>query len=324
MIWLRRGIQLVVTLILVTFITFMMTSLLPGSPAYVICGSNSTQCITEVTNRLGLNDPIYQQYWIWLKNLLTGNLGYSYTLGSTGTSNGVPISSIISSSWAVTFEEVIYSQVMALIIAVPMAVYAALKANKLFDRVSTTVSFATLSLPAFILAPLFVLLFTVHFEIFPGVGTAIPSFTSNPFGNLWDLFLPCLVLAIGSIAIYQRLLRADMVATLEEDFIVMARAKGLTTTRILFRHALRPSTFTLMTVAGLQIGGLLTGAVIVENVFDIHGLGSVLTSAVSSRDYPVIQIVTVIVALAYIFINLLIDALYSVIDPRIRRARATQ
>lgn len=324
MIWLRRVIQLVITILLVTFVTFMLTSLLPGSPAYVICGSNSTQCITEVTHRLGLNDPIWQQYLMWLKNLLTGNLGYSYTLGSTGTSNGVPISTVLANTWAVTFEEVIYSQVLAIIVAVPMAMWAALKANKLFDRVSTTVSFATLSLPAFIIGPLFVLLFTVHWQIFPGVGTTIPSFTSDPLGNLWDLTLPCIILAIGSLAVYQRLLRADMVATLEEDYIVMARAKGLTTSRILFRHALRPSTFTLMTVAGVQIGGLITGAVIVENIFHINGLGYTLTNAVSSRDYPLIQVITVIVALAYILINLLIDSMYSVIDPRIRRARASQ
>jgi peptide/nickel transport system permease protein len=323
LIWLRRAIQLVITLFLVTFLTFMLTSLLPGNPAYVICGSSSTQCVNEVTTRLGLNHSTIVQYWDWLKNLLTGNLGYSYTVGSTGTSNGVPISTILSSSWQVTVEEILYSQVMALVVSIPLAMWAALRANKLFDRVSTTVSFGTLSLPPFIIAPLLVLLFTVKWSVFPGVGTQIPSLVSDPAQNLWDLTLPCMVLALTSIAVFQRLLRADMITTLEEDYIVMARAKGLTTSRILFRHALRPSTFTLMTVAGVQIGGLITGAVIVEYVFHINGLGSVLTNAVSSHDYPVIQIVTVIVAVAYIVINLAIDSLYSVIDPRIRRARAS-
>jgi peptide/nickel transport system permease protein len=137
------------------------------------------------------------------------------------------------------------------------------------------------------------------------------------------MFLPAMTLAIGSIAVYQRLLRADMVATLEEDFIVMARAKGLTNGRILFRHALRPSTFTVMTVGGVQIGSLIAGAVIAEQVFALHGLGSVLLAAVSAKDLPTVQDVTIIVAIFYIVCNILIDLLYTVIDPRVRRARAS-
>lgn len=323
MIWLRRGIQLVVTLLLVTLITFMMTALLPGSPAYEICQSAGTACIHQVTQLDGLNKPLLVQYGIWLRHLVTGNLGYSFTEGAVSNSAGVPISTLIGSSWVTTAELVVYSQILAIILAVPLAMYAALRPNKLFDRISTTISFASLSLPAFILAPLLVLVFAVNTHVFPGPATQVPSLATSPLTNLYDFFLPSAVLAIGSIAVYQRLLRADMVATLEEDFIVMARAKGLTTSRILLRHAMRPSTFTLMTVGGVQIGSLITGAVIVEQVFALHGLGSLLTQSVASHDYPTIQAVTVIVAVAYIIINLLIDSLYAVIDPRIRRARAS-
>lgn len=301
----------------------MMTSLLPGSPAYVICQSAGATCIREVTRLDGLDKPFIIQYLIWLKHLVTGNLGYSFTEGAAYNSTGIPISTLLGSAWGITVELVIYSQVIAVILAIPLAMYAALRPNKLFDRISTTISFASLSLPAFIIGPLLVLIFAVTFHVFPGPATQVPSLFSDPATNLYDMFLPSAVLAIGSLAVYQRLLRADMVATLEEDFIVMARAKGLTTSRILLRHAMRPSTFTLMTVAGIQVGGLITGAVIVESVFALPGLGSLLTHAVSSKDYPTVQVITVIVAIAYIVINLAIDSLYAVIDPRIRRARAT-
>lgn len=323
MIWLRRAVQLVVTLLLVTLLTFLLSALLPGNPAYLICQTAGTTCVRDVTQLDGLNKPLAVQYFIWLKHLLSGNLGYSYTVGSSYNSAGVPITTLLASRWAITTEEVIYSQLIAVIVAVPLAMWAALRANRLFDRVSTTISFATLSLPPFITAPLLVLVFAVTVHAFPGPAAQVPSLISSPFTNLYDLTLPAIVLAIGSIAVYQRLLRADMVATLEEDFIVMARAKGLTTPRILLRHALRPSTFTLMTVAGVQIGSLITGAVIVEQVFQLPGLGSLLIQAVNQHDYPTVQAVTIIVAVAYILINMLIDSLYAVIDPRIRRARAS-
>jgi peptide/nickel transport system permease protein len=323
-IWLRRAVQLVVTVVLVTLVTFLLTALLPGNPAYLICQSAGTVCLHEVTKLDGLNRPLVVQYWIWLKHLAEGNLGYSFTEGAVYNSQGVPISTLLSNAWPITVEEIVYSQVIALIIAVPLGVVAALRANKLFDRVSTGVSFATLSLPPFITGPLLVLAFAVTIHAFPGPAVQVPSFFSRQvLTNLHDMFLPSAVLAIGSIAVYQRLLRADMAATLEEDYIVMARAKGLTTKRILIRHALRPSTFSIMTIAGVQLGSLITGAVIVEQVFQLNGLGALLVRSVTSKDYPTVQIVTVIVAVSYIVINLLIDSLYAVIDPRIRRARAT-
>jgi len=324
MIWFRRAVQLVVALLLVTLFTFLLTYLLPGSPVYQICQTAGTECVKQVTAQDGLNKPFIMQYLLWLKHLLTGNLGYSYTEGAGYKTHGVPISSLVKSAYPITVEEIVYSQVMALIIAVPCAMYAALRPNRLFDRLSTTVSFATLAVPAFIVAPLLLLMFAVTFHAFPGPAAQVPPlFSTQWLTNLHVMFLPAAVLAIGSLAVYQRLLRADMVATLEEDYIVMARAKGLTTARILTRHALRPSTFTLLTVVGLQVGGLITGAVIVESVFQLNGLGLLLTHSVSQHDYPTIQAITVIVAVAYIVVNLLIDSLYLFVDPRIRRARAT-
>jgi len=314
---LRGLLEVLVTLFLVTLVTFFLTSKLPGNEGAVICGSAPFSCVRHEDAILYLNHPFFARYFHWLGNLVTGNLGNTLT-------PPVPITTLLKQDYPVTLELIIFSQLMAVIVAIPMAVWGALRADGLFDKVTTGVSFVTLCLPTFIVGPLLVLFFTISrpFSWFPGAAATLPSFWSNPATNLDVMFLPSLALAIGSLAIYQRLLRADMIATLEEDFIVMARAKGLSTWRILFRHAFRPSTFTVMTVGGVQIATLITGAVIVEYVFGLQGLGSALVSAVNEKDLPTVQVITIIVALAFIVINFVIDQLYAVIDPRVRRARA--
>lgn len=311
---LRRVIEVLVTLFLVTLLTYFLTSRVPGTEADILCSTAPHSCVVHEDQILYLNHGFFARYFHWLGDLLTGNLG------NTGVPPE-PITSLLSQTWTTTFELIIYSQVIAIAVAVPLAVWSALRANKMFDRVSTAAVFATLAIPTFIIAPILVLVFIVHLSWFPGPGP-VPGILTSPLTNLHAMFLPSLALAIGSLAVYQRLLRADMISTLEEDFIVMARAKGLTTSRILFRHALRPSTFTVMTVGGVQIGGLITGAVIVETVFGLNGLGSALVNAVNRTDLPTVQVITIIVAVAFITINFLIDFLYGVIDPRVRRARA--
>ncbi len=315
---LQRFLQVVLVLFLVTIASFVLLAALPGSEASDLCFGATATCIHQETIRLGLNHPIIVQYFIWLGHLLSFNFGVSYTSGG-----GQPITTLLRESYATTVELIIFSQVMAIVVAVPLAMWAALRPNRFFDRVSTTIAFASLSLPPFIVGPILVLLLTAELHVFPGPASAYISFFHDPLGNLKLFFLPSLTLAVGSIAVYQRLLRADMIATLEEDFIVMARAKGLSTARILFRHALRPSTFSLITVGGIQLGGLITGAIIAESVFELHGLGYLLTQGVAQKDYATVQIVTVIVAAGYVVLNFLVDFLYAFIDPRIRRARAT-
>lgn len=314
----RRLLEAAIVIILVTFGSFMLISLLPGNEAAEICAIQSSTCIARETAFLGLNHNLWYQYVIWLGHFFSGNFGNSFVTGG-----GQAISTIVKQSYGVTVELIIYSQVMALIVAIPLAMLASLRPDRLYDRLSSTISFGALSLPPFIVGPLLVLFFTVEIHLFPGTSTPVPSIGTSFLTNLKVMFLPSLTLTISSIPVYQRLLRADMIATLEEDFVVMARAKGLSTSRILFRHAFRPSTFSLVTVGGIQIGGLITGAIISEYVFGLHGLGSALVAAVAAKDYPTVQIVTVIVAVAYVVLNILVDFLYAVIDPRIRRARAT-
>jgi len=313
---LRRVAEVLVTLFLVTLVTYFLTSKLPGNEGTIICGSAPPACVTHEDAILYLNHPFFARYFHWLGNLLTGNLGNTLT-------PPVPITTLLKQDYPVTLELIIFSQVMAVIVAIPMAMWGALRADGVFDKVTTAVSFATLSLPTFIVGPLLVLFFTISkpFSWFPAAASTLPSIGSDPATNIDVMFLPSLALAIGSVAVYQRLLRADMIATLEEDYIVMARAKGLSTWRILFRHAFRPSTFTVITVGGVQVATLITGAVIVEYVFGLQGLGSALITGVSEKDLPTVQAITIIVAVAFIVINFVIDQLYAVIDPRVRRAR---
>jgi peptide/nickel transport system permease protein len=311
-----RVVETLVTLILVTLVTFFLTSKLPGNEASIVCGSAPPSCVRYESAILYLNHPFFARYFHWLHDLVTGHLGNTIA-------PPVPIATTLKQEYGVTIELIVFSQVIAVILAVPMAMWGALRANKFFDKISTTLTFATLSLPTFVLGPILLNLFTEGkpFSWFPGTSTTLPALWSDPGRNLYVMFLPAMTLAISSIAVYQRLLRADMIATLEEDFIVMARAKGLSTPRILFRHALRPSTFTVMTVGGIQVATLITGAVIVELIYGLHGLGSQLVSSVGSKDLSTTQTITIIVAVAFIVINFVIDQLYAIVDPRVRRAR---
>jgi peptide/nickel transport system permease protein len=310
----KRVIQLVLVLFFVTFLSFFMINLLPGDPARVVCGISCDQKAYEQTRKdLGLDKPIIVRYGIWLKDMATGDMGKSAT-------NQQPVSTAISQRLPVTLELLIYSEIIALVLAIPMAILAAQRAGSVFDRASTTVAFGMLSVPDFVVGILLILIFAVNLGWFPV--TRQVGFFTDPIGNLHDMFLPALTLAFGEMAVYMRLLRTDLISTLQEDYITMAKAKGITSRRVLMRHAFRPSSFSLITVIGLDIGRLIGGAFIVEILFALNGMGSYIVTSIFSRDYIPVQGGVVLVAVAYVLINFVIDMLYAVIDPRIRHARA--
>jgi peptide/nickel transport system permease protein len=201
-----------------------------------------------------------------------------------------------------------------------LGVLTAYKQNSLFDRVANTTAFGFLSIPNFILAVLLVFIFAIRLGWLPATGYV--PFGEDPFEHFRHMVLPAFSLAAGQIAIYMRLLRTDMIATLQEDFIGVARAKGMPTRRILIQHALRPSSFSLLTVAAINIGTLIGGTIVIERIFAISGLGSLIIEAIFTRDYLVVQGTVVLVAVAFVVVNFLVDILYAVIDPRIRHARA--
>ena len=312
-IW-RKLLQLVVVLLCVTFLSFFMLTLLPGNLADTLCGIGCTQEQRDAkVEELNLDDPLLVRYVDWLGNVARGDFGRS---GRTQQE----ISEALTQRIPVTAELVLYSQFLALAIAVPAAVIAARRAGGWFDRASTTTAFGFLSAPPFVVAPVLVLIFAVNLKWFPATGYT--PFTENPAANLRDFFLPSLTLALAEMAVYLRLLRTDLISTLQEDYITMAKAKGIPPKRILWRHAFRPSTFSLITVAGLNMGRLIGGAFIVEVIFALNGLGKYIVDGILGRDYLAVQAGVVVVATAYVLINFGVDLLYAVLDPRIRHARA--
>jgi peptide/nickel transport system permease protein len=312
---LRKLALLVPVLLVVTVLTFLLVNLLPGNVVLAILGPGGATpgAVAQLTHQLHLDRPLPVRYWDWLVGAVHGNLGHSYL-------NGQPVSQALAQHLPVTLEILVLSQLMALVVAVPMGVIGAYRPNSATDRVTTTFSFGMLALPPFVLAVLLVYVFAVHWHVFPATGYT--ALTQNLARNLRALFLPSLVLALGSIALYARILRAEMIATLQEDYITMARAKGMPTWHILLRHALRPSTFSLMTVAGINVGGLLGGAFIVEYIFAVPGIGLLTVDSIYGRDYLVVQACVLISAVGFVTVNFLLDLLYPLLDPRTRHGRA--
>ena len=305
--------QFVVVLIVVSAVAFLLLNHLPGNPVITLLGPAATpQAVALLTQQLGLDKPAWLRYFIWLGNALHGNLGSSYV-------NHQPVLTSIQQRLPVTLELLVFSQLIALALAVPLGILSALRPNRIVDKLSSGAAFGLLSAPGFILAELLVYLFAVRFNLFPATGYV--HLTENPLENIRSLTLPSLTLGLGSMAVYMRVLRTDMIATLQQDFITMARAKGLPTWWILLRHALRPSTFTLVTVGGLNVGTLIGGAFIIEYIFQVPGIGLLTINSIYARDYLVVTSTTVLVAGGFVLVNLLVDLFYTFLDPRVRSAR---
>jgi len=310
-----KVLYLIPVLFAVTALSFMLLKLLPGDPAVNILGASATPEAVETLHRqLGLDKPLIEQYGTFVNNALHGDLGRSYQ-------NNQPTVEALRQRLPVTLELLLMSQFLALVLAVPIAIRAATRPDGLLDRISTGVSFGFLALPPYIVGVVLVLLFAVQFHIFPATGYT--PLTQNPFENVRSLILPSVTLALAEIATYLRLLRADMITTLQEDFIMMARAKGMSPRRILWRHALRPSSFSLVTVAGLNFGRLIGGTFIVEILFALPGIGELTVQSIFSTDYLVVQGTVLLVAVGYVLVNFLVDLLYVIIDPRVRHAASS-
>lgn len=308
----RKLLTLVPTVFLVSVLTFGLTSLLPGDPALqVLQGSEpSAEAIEAVRKELGLDKPMWQRYLSYVGDVAQGDFGRSFRTRQ-------PVLEAIGERLPVTLEIGLVALATSVLLAIPLGVLSAYRANGAVDRTITTASFGLLAIPSFMTALLLLYFFAVYLGWFPATGWT--RLTDNVGQNLRSVVLPAASLGIGQLAVYTRLLRSDMIATLQEDFVSMARAKGLPTWRILFRHALRPSSFSLLTIIGLQVGALIGGAVIVEQFFALPGVGRLLFDSITQRDLVMVQGVVLFLALATVFANFAVDLLYSVLDPRIRR-----
>ena len=314
----RRALSLAPVLIAVSFLTFLLLSLLPGDPAVQILGPQnvSPEGLAQVREELGLDRPLPMRYLSWLGDTLSGDLGRSYQTRQR-------VTAAIAERLPITIELVGLAMLFSLVVAIPLGVLSAYRANTRLDAGITGATFGLLSLPNFMLALLLIFFFSVRWNIFPATGwtrlTTAGSWTDlNLARNLRGAVLPALSLGVANVAVFTRLLRTDMISTLQEEYVLVARAKGLPTWRILFLHALRPSSFSLMTVAGVQMGVLLSGTVVIEEIFALPGVGRLLFQSIVQRDLLIVQGVVLIVATGFVFVNFVVDILYSFLDPRIR------
>jgi len=303
---------LVPVLLAVTLLTFLIASLLPGDLAHAMLGDQATPEAVEALRRdMGLDQPLWWRYLNWLGGIVQGDFGRSFRTGE-------PVLGVILARLPVSLELMLLAELTALAISIPLAIHCAANSGGMFDRVVTGIAFAKLSIPNFMAAILLIYLFAVELRLLPATGYV--PLGEDWVGNVRSMVLPALTLALAEWPVLMRVLRSDMIAVLQEDYITMARAKGLRSRRILFVHALKPSSLTLITVAGINIGRLIGGAVIVESVFALPGIGRLLLGAISTRDFLILQGVVLFVAAGFVLVNFLVDMLYAVLDPRIRHA----
>lgn len=307
--------RLAATLIAVSFLTFMMTALLPGDPINAILPPDAERdplVIAQIRDEYGLDDPVMIRYKDWLGRAVQGDLGTSYA------TKGAKVSDQIKNRFPVTAQLALMAVGMALVVAVPVGILGAYKQSSTMDKVSSAQMQVALSVPSFIAAIFLSWVFALKLDWLPNSSWNRISDGIGP--NLKNAFLPSLALALTQMAIFSRLIRSDMISTLQENYILSARAKGLTDRFILFRHALRPSSLSLITIIGINFGALLGGTVVIEQIFALPGLGTKLLESIFKRDLLMVQGITVFIATVYVVINSLVDIAYIVIDPRIRKS----
>jgi peptide/nickel transport system permease protein len=283
-------------------LTFLLIHLVPGDPVEVMLGESASTADREVLRaELGLNQSVASQFGLYLSRLAHADFGVSIH-------SKTPIIDLIKTRYPATLKLALLALLIGVGVGVPLGIYAALKAGHWQDLLVTIVSVRLSAMPAFWLGPMLMLIFAVWLAILPVSGMDSPS----------SIILPALTLGFGLSAILTRMTRTSLLEVLNEDFIRTARAKGLTERQVILRHALRAALLPIITIVGLQMGGLLAGTVITETIFSWDGIGRLLVESIEKRDYPVTQACVLLVALSYVVVNVLTDSLYRLADPRIR------
>lgn len=302
---LQRFISLSPVLFLLSFITFGLIYITPGDPAEIVLSRSGVDPTREAVEamkvEMGLNKPFYLQYVYWLGNVLQGNLGTSYRTGE-------PVTGEILSRLPATMELSLVAIIFMLIIALPAGILASIHRGRFIDNTGRIAALLGVSIPGFWLGLIFIYLFSMKMNIFPVIGR----------GGIDHLILPAVTLGFGMAAIYSRLLRANMLEVLSQDYILAAYARGIHSWRVITRHALKNALLPIVTLFGMSLGNLLSGAIIIETVFAWPGVGKLVVDSIFERDFPVIQGFVLFMGLIYLFTNLLVDITYMWIDPRIR------
>lgn len=302
--------QSLITLFLVSLVIFAGIRALPGDPALALAGEErDPESLAAIRAQYGLDQPLPVQYVNWIQQVLQGDFGESVR-------TGLPVLDIILTRLPVTLELAALSLLIAMAIGLTAGVITAVRRGGPLDLSTSMIGLLGLSIPNFWLGLMAVLVFSIGLGVLPASGF-VPFFES-PLQNLEHLILPSLVLGTGLAAVLMRQMRSAMLESLSADYVRTARAKGLDERQVVGLHALRNSLITVLTILGLQLGALISGAVVTEQIFVLPGFGKLIVDAVFTRDFPVIQAVVLVTAAGYIFVNFLVDVLYSVVDPRIR------
>ena len=308
----RRLLIAIPTLWAVTVLVFLMIHLIPGNIVQVMLGTGANlthQQLRQLYALYGINRPLWQQYLTWITSLLQGNFGVSLR-------SGLPIGSLLVQALGVTIELSLGALVIAGGIGVPLGMIAALYKSRFIDYALRILSLIGLAIPNFLLGMLLVLVTSVYC---PTLSTfSYVPLTQQPVANLESMIVPMIALAVSLMAIIVRMTRAAVLNQMQEDFIRTARAKGITELMVWIKHVLRTSAIPIVTLLGLQAGYLLGGALVIENVFTLPGVGRLIVDAINQRDYPVVQMAILVVAIMVVLVNLCVDMSYAFLDPRIR------
>jgi len=322
--------QIIPVLLGVSIVVFFMVRAIPGDPAQILLGQNATQAdVVALRAKLGLDKPVIVQYGLFLKDAIRGDLG-------TSLATGQPVMVELVQRFPATLELTAFAMLIAVIVGVPVGVISAVRQYSLLDKVTSVLALTGISMPIFWLAMVLIVIFTVNLELLPfpgrlGSGVSITATTglvlvdsllTLNFAGFWDgllhLIMPALALGTIPMAVVTRMTRSSMLEVMNEDYVRTARAKGVVPWRVVFKHALRNAMLPTVTVIGLQIGLLMSGAVITETIFSWPGVGQIAYDSIYRRDYAMIQGVVLYGALLFVLVNLLVDVLYAVLDPRVR------
>lgn len=310
-----RLLELVAVLLLVSFGVFLLVALIPGDPAVAILGQGRpVEQYEALRTELGLNDPVLVRYFDWLWAALQGDLGSSILPPRT------PVGDRLAAALPVSLQLAGMGLVIAIVVSIPLALWTAARQGRFVDRMVSASMFGLLSIPSFLAGLILIMVVVNEAGWFPRSQWVrlSDSFT----GNLHHALLPAIVIALSEIALFTRVLRNDLVVTLQEDYVLSARAKGMPPWRIMVGDALRPSSFSLVTLLGISTGRLIGSTVIVEYLFALPGLGSLVVTAAQTGNFPIVQGAVLVTAFAYVMVNSAVDLSYGILDPRTRRAHA--
>ncbi len=307
----KKLLRLLLVVWLVTVLTFLMVSILPGDAAFTRTGFEaSADDVRAARHEIGLDRNVMVRYALWVGDLASGDLGTSLITRE-------PVFDAICARLPVTVELMLLAQLIALLLAVPTGMLTACKPHTLIDKAFMAVAFAMVSMPVFVMGIVLIFCFAVKLQWLPATGYV--PLSQGIWPNLRAFVMPAVSIAMVEWVVLMRVLRNDMIDTLQQEYILMARSKGVPPGRILLRHALRPSLFTLITIVGMQVGYLVGGALVVETIFALPGIGRLLVAAIYDRDVTVIQGCVLLITIAYVLINAAVDIAYGALDPRIRK-----